>query len=179
MNNRLKPHCISKTNPDSISSPVFAFCIHFYFDVLFEVHFYHTLKRYMKPSPFFSDTQTDKNSVFQLWYNVVWSNGSFVDLLSRLPLFDSRRGHIFGPRVIAVTNFKLKQSLNWINATAASLCTFIRYSSGPNTSHALHPLTITTTIDILLTSTSLEGSYFGLFTWSYHHGTIPTANTNF
>ena len=95
MYNGLTPHCISKTNPDSISSPVFAFRIHFYFDVLFEVFYYHILKRCMKISPFFSDTESNKDSNFYNKYCVVWSNGCSVDLLSRSPWCDTRQGYIF------------------------------------------------------------------------------------
>ena len=63
--------CIMDSKPHSISSPDFACCIHFYFDVLFEVHYYHTLKRQMKPSPFFYDTQSPSHPVFHLWYTLV------------------------------------------------------------------------------------------------------------
>ena len=69
---------------------------HFYFDILFEVYYYHTLKRYMKPSPFFSDTQTNKNLIFSLLDNEVWSNGSSIVVLTRSPRSDTRRGYIFG-----------------------------------------------------------------------------------
>ena len=85
----------SKTNLDSISSPVFAFRIHFYFDILFEVFYYHTLKRYMKPYPFFSDTESQNYSNFYYEYCVEWFNVCSVDLLSGSPRFETRKGYMF------------------------------------------------------------------------------------
>ena len=95
--------CITDSHPNESKNksrlnkqPSFCTRIHFHFDILFEVYYYHTLKRYMKPYPFFSDTQTNKNSIFNLLDIEVWCNGSSVVLLPKSPRFDTRCGYIFG-----------------------------------------------------------------------------------
>ena len=53
-------------------------------------------------------------------------------------------------------------NLNKQTPQLRSLCTSIRYS-GPNPSHALNPLTITTAMDILLTSNLLTRDLISAF----------------